>query len=700
MYSNSLLFGILFLAIFLIGMAIGAVIALKRGFYPALVRLALVVLCLLLAIPITNAIAGALSGVSEQLISTVLGDLSAQVAQHSPSTLTLMHRFPIAVAAPILFILIFCLLRLLTLILFRLVRALLPTNSSLPFRVLGGVTGAITSLVCLWAIWLPLWGMLNITHQTVLPICEIPSEQNAKLQTTITQIDSADNDILAPAIYNFTTELFTNQGQSKLYDSLTKIEFQEDQLYLSKEVQQISHTAINTLTFVGTIPNDFKISDINRDHITSLYALCDDLEQSELLKSILAEWLSSAVHTWENDETFFGITDPAAKTAYKPVIHALYHFLGTTNDELLVDDLRLFIDVLDIAIDYHLLDTRQTDLIKTFGSDTFADDLTAPLDGNDRLRVTLANLTASLTGAWANGSDYQGMAEPALNATYRAMLHACYGFLATTDESLIASDIQTISTLSSMLNQKTSAPNILMDDGFLKDFNLFLSENTRFRQHFVTWFIPVCHSWSKGEAYDGLESPATNELVAPVVSEMFGILATTNESLIHDDLTAMTEIMAILRNYNAYHSAQDGKQMANIIKDSHFASDLHQCLGRHDRFSPLRKTITSIGLSAISSQLTTALPDSVMLTDISTSVSQTINTTTTQTDDERLKAINTTVNSILIQNKIDAPAGVTDIISEIVYEEFSQKTSVQGEDIRSYLTAVYQHTGNLDDFFK
>lgn len=700
MYPNSLLFGILFLAIFLIGMAIGAVIALKRGLYPALVRLALVILCLLLAIPITNAIAGSLSGLSEQFIGTVLGDLTAQLAQYSPSTLTLIHRFPIAVAAPILFILIFCLLRLLTLILFRLFRALLPTNNSLLFRILSGVTGALTSLVCLWAIWLPLWGMLNVAHQTVLPICEIPSEQNAKLQTSITQIESLDNGILAPAIHNFTAEVFTNEGQSKLYDGLTKIELQEEQIYLSKEVKQISHTAINALTFAGTIPNDFKISDINRDHITSLHALCDDLEQSALLKSILAEWLSSTVSTWENGETFFGIADPAAKTAYKPVIHAFYRFLGSTTDELLVDDLRLFIDVLDIAIDHRLLDTKQIDLIKTFGSASFADDLTAPLDSNDRLRATLANLTASLTGAWANGSDYQGMAEPALNATYRAMLHACYGFLATTDESLFSSDIRTISTLSSMLNQKTSAPNILMDDGFLKQFNLFLNENPRFRHHYVIWFTPVCHSWSKGEAYDGLESPATNELVAPVVSEMFAILATTNESLIHDDLTAMTEIMAILRNYNAYHSAQDGKQMANVIKDSHFASDLHACLGRHERFAPLRKTITSLGMSAISSQLTTALPDSVMLKDISASVSQTMNTTKAQTDTERLNAINTTVDHILTENKIDVPAGVTDMICEIVYEEFSSKTSVQSEDIRSYLTAVYQHAGTLDDFFK
>ena len=700
MYPNSLLFGILFLAIFLIGMTIGAIIAIKRGFYPALVRLALVILSLLLAIPLTNAISGALSGLSEQLISTVLGDLSSQLAQYSPSTVMLMHRFPIALVAPILFILIFFLLRLLTLILSRLIRALLPTNTSTTFRILSGVTGVLTSLVCLWAIWLPLWGMLNITHQTLLPICEIPSEQNANLHATIAKIESVDNDILAPAIDNFTAEIFTNQGQSKLYDSLTKIEMQEEQLYLSKEINLISHTALNTLTFVGTIPNDFKITDLNRDHINALYTLCDDLDQSALLKNILSEWLSSAVRTWENNEPFFGLEDPAAKTAYKPIIHALYAFLSTTNDKLLTGDLRLFIDVLDIAIDYRLLDTKQTDLIKTFGSPTFADELTAPLTANDRLRSTLADLTASLTGAWANGSDYQGMAEPALNATYRAMLHACYGFLATTDESLLTSDIQTISTLSSMLNMKTSAPNILMDDGFLKDFNLFLSENTRFRHHYVEWFIPVCQSWSKGQAYDGLESPATNELVDPVMSDMFEILATTNETLIHDDLSAMAEIMAILRNYNAYHSAQDGKQMANVIKDSHFASDLHQCLGRHERFFPLRKTITSLGMSAISSQLTTTLPNSVMLTDISTSVSQSLNTTLTQTDAERLKAINTTVDNILTANKIDVPVGVTDMISEIVYEEFSTKTSIKQEDIHSYLTSVYQYTGNLDDFFK
>ena len=700
MYPNSAVFGIIFALLFAVSMVIGTLIAIKRGFIPALVRLGMIILCLLISIPLTTAIAGQFSGIAENIMHSLLGSTMDQIAQYSPSTIQLLRQFPIALIAPILFLAIFYLLKLVTLIVFRLSKPILPSHSTLTFRILGGVAGAVSALICLWALWIPLWGMIGIVHNTAQTLSEVDTTQNAQLDATMTQIEQIDTTILGPAVDNFTVELFTDRGNSGLYNGMTKIELNDEKLYLGEEITQLSHTALDALNFVGSLPNDFQLTDLTRDHVNSLRTLSADIDNSEMLKNICAEWLSAMAQTWKSNEQFMGMNDPANKTKIKPVIHALYGLLSTTNAEILIDDLNIFINLLDVLLDHKVISSQQTDLVKTVGNDAFVNDLTASLSSHNRLLTSLSELTSSTTGAWANGTDYMGMAEPNMNAEYRSMIHACYGFLATTTDAFLVEDIKTLSGLAAMLTQKTSAPNILLDDGFLKEFNQFLGEHTRFRGFFTGWMTALAASWADGNAYEGIAVPASNELLTPVMTSIYEILATTDETLIHDDLSALTEIMEIMRSYEVFNNAKEGYQMADILMKSNFVSDLTNTINRHERFKPLLDVVASLGLSAISSQLTVALPDAPMMTDLSGKISTTLNSVTGQSETVRLDSIQSEISKVLTENKVNVPDGVTDMISQIVNNQFGNRTTVTEKEVTDYLTELYNSTGNLDGFFK
>lgn len=1090
MLNMDMIFGIGFIALFAICMLIGALVGLKRGFFPTLLRLGMILFCFLITIPLTNLVSRILSRYVPDIL-LMLGISAEEIAAYSPSTMELIQQLPFALIAPILYIVIFYLLKCITMIVFRFTKGLLPKSTSTLFRILGCASGAVTSLVCLLAVCLPLWGLIGICHRTVQTVTEIDLQGNEELSSTLAQVDALDDAIIVPAVNNFTAKIFTNDGSNLLYKHITKLNLHGNKMFLGDELQLVTHTAADAFALVGSLSDNFALTDLNEQQITDLRKITADIDSSELLKNIFSEWVSAAARTWKNGEALFGIEDPAANTSIKPIAHSLYGFLATTNVDLLVGDINLFVDVLDVLIRYEVLTAEQTELLETFGSDAFMNDLTTPLSEHDRIRTSLSELTASTTGAWANGTDYMGLsepqmsteyrailragygflattnesvfvedlkmlsdlvailskvnqssnvlldecfledlnvflgkhtrfrdyladwiskvagawkngtdymgfaepqideslrpilragygflattdktvfaedfrtlsdlisialktekstkmffdesfldqlnvflndhdrfrnyladwiagvaeawengtdynglaepkiqddyrtilragygflattnktvfaedfktltglasivgkvsessnvllddvflenlntflgdhtrfrdylaqwisnvagawadgtdykgmarptvnqmadtvidslldvlattnttlihddlaivtdvvrvlkqydilgkvtnstqmgdllkrsdfealindltvplsehdrlrnalselaasttdawskgtdykgiAEPQMNAEYRAILRAGYGFLATTNESLLVEDTKTLSALVSMTAKMNHSDNILLDDTFLEDLNGFLVDHIRFRDYFADWIAKVSDVWADGRDYDGMTRPVINELVDPVMVSLFDILSTTNKDLIHDDIDAMVDIMRVLKTYDIFNSVENGDQMADMLMDSNFVSDLNAAINRHERFKPMLDVVASLGLSAISSQLSISLPESEMMTNLSSSISATLNNIFGEAEKVKLEAIEGEVNKILTENEIDVPAGVTEMISQIVHNEFGNKETVSEQDVTDYLTGLYNRTDNLDGFF-
>ncbi len=606
MYSNSLLFGSLFALLFLISMALGVLLALKRGFFPTLVRLGMVALCFAIAIPITAAIAGPISGLTENIMTSVLGDTLDKIATYSPTTMSLVQQLPVALIAPLLFIVIFLLLSLITWIIFRFIKILLPKKSSLLFRLLGCVAGALTSLIGVYAVLIPLLGMVGMGHCAMQALAQAKSAKNDGLASTIAQVEQIDTTILGPAVCNFTSDLFTDEGDSALYRALTKIKLGEETASLGEEVKLVSGTASDALSFIGSLPEGFKLSDLNAQQIASLHTLTQDIDNSTLLKNICAEWISSMAQVWQDGQPFFGIADPAANTKIKPIAHTLYGFLSTTNAELLVNDLNTFLGLLEVLTEHGMLDMQnQASLLETIGNETFVNDLIATLDQNKRLCNTIADLIASMTGAWAAGTDYMGMAKPEVN-----------------------------------------------------------------------------------------------ELLTPVMQEVFSILSTTNGELLQDDLNTLVDIVGTLRKHDLMNTETPGSQIGDILMNGSFVADLTQAINKHERFKPLLNSVAGLGLSAISSQLSTALPDAPMIHDLSGSISNALNNVTTQDGTLRAEAVQQEIDKIITENKIDVPDGVTEMISDIVLERFKDQKNVSNEDVSDYLLDLYHSVGDLDGYFK
>lgn len=600
MYPNSMLIGGIIAAIFAATVLFGTLLAIKRGFFPALIRLALIVASLILALITAPMIATKLTALSENFIYSMFGSVMDQIAQYSPSTMELLHQLPIALLSPALFIAIFFLLKTISLIIFRILKAALPSRSSILFRLLGGVTGAVASLICLCVVFLPLWGAVGVFHRTAVSLSLADTSEKPGLTETIDQLEALDQAIIGPIVDNPMANIFTESGDNILFRTLTKFKMNEDQLQLGDEIDLLAQTASDALTFVGTMPEDFALGALSDTQFTSLHTLTADIDHSTLLRNIFAEWISSVTGTWENGEEFMGMPEPVTNPSIQPVVRTFYAFLASTNADCLADDFDAVIDLFALFVEHGLLDEEQQDnLLSLFGDHGFAEDLIALLAEEDRIRTTLADFLSSLMTAW-----------------------------------------------------------------------------------------------KKGESYQGLPVPRTNELVEPIMDEFFHVFATTDETLIVSDMTALADIIGVLKDYDIFNSVQNGKDMAKIVMNGQFIADLNAAVNNNERFTSLMNAVTSIGLSAISSQLNVSLPDSAMMKDLSLIISQSLSGSQDQA------ALTASINQTLKSNQVDVPESISATIAQVSLAQFENTQNVSEQAVSDYLTGIYGATDNLDSFFQ
>lgn len=604
MYPNSMLFGAIFAVIFLACMAIGALVAIKKGFFPSLLRLATLILSFIASVPLSLLIAGKCVGLYEKIMLSVLGDALNQIAQHSPSTMDLLLHLPAAIIAPALFITIFYVLSLLTKIICRLLKVLLPSRSGLTFRILGGVAGALSALICLLAIAIPVWGTVSTVHRAVDIIAHSDTSKNQQLDSVVGTFEKIDADLLGPLGDNFVADIFTEKGDSALFRKLTQFEFHQEKLSLSEEITLLSQTASDALALASSLSNGASIQ--TPEQFSNLRTLASDVDHSKLLRNISAEWLSAITTAWQKGETFMGIEPLQVNASAKPFLNALYGYLSTTNEDRIANDLNCFIDILEILNRHGILDgDKNANMLTKIGNEVFVQDLTAFLDDNDRLRITIADLLSAISGAWQNGEDYEG-----------------------------------------------------------------------------------------------IKLPKTNELFDPVMNTFFGILATTDDTLITDDMTAVSNIIGVLEEYDLFDGIKQGTDMANIIMEGAFVSDLQTEINSHPRFVPLLDTVTALGLSAISSQLNISLPDSETLTQLADTISSTLNTAKDENGNINLDTVSEEVQKTLKENKVDVPDSVTGMIAQVATEKFADQETVSEQEVKDHLLSLYGSAGDLDGFFQ
>lgn len=416
MLSISVTLAVLFFVI------LGALFGFVKGFKKSVLRLITVVIAAILAYFVSVPITGLF--VTKNNVYSLIEMFGAtetynELIAASPAAEELVCALLASVIATIVFILLFFIIKLLTLIPYAILSKKLSIfknedgeieKETAKTKLIGLPIGAVQGLVSVMVIVFVLTGFFSVADNVLNTILNDKSGNLSELQDSLEPIHSvmedikkdpvvgllcydspSDNDQTVKESCSNTSLSISAKKYGKnnfVFEGLTKIKFRGKKLSLTNE------SVIITRTFVHAMPLlDESDSGFSETQIETLDGLVGAFSESEILTEVGAELIAGACEKWSQGEEFLGVGFNGVSEDIDPILMAIFGSMKDSTAETLGEDLHSVVEVLLIFNDYNLLDKFNADsLIKNLNGD-FISELLTTLSANERFNVVIPEVT-------------------------------------------------------------------------------------------------------------------------------------------------------------------------------------------------------------------------------------------------------------------------------------------------------------------
>ena len=315
--------------------ALAAFLAYRRGFFKSAVKLGITVLCLVLAAVISMVLSSVVTDLTTGLLDSVLersGDLKNTVYdlfEASPTLEALITALPAVVVCPLLFVLIFFILKLILDVIFKIVsacvikkRELVVFNGSKYVPIAFGV---LITFICFFVMTLPLNGVITIATDIYEASADYIIEDGPTKDFVDGVVDGLDKNPVKTVTYAL--------GQEALLNELTSFEHDGVSYSLGEELTNLTKTATTVIQLAE--------SDINcwgENEAAIFEELAVNVCSSELFTSVSAELLKGASDKWSEGEPFAGIDLPESEML-EPLMDTVLNSFGSATPQTVKEDI-------------------------------------------------------------------------------------------------------------------------------------------------------------------------------------------------------------------------------------------------------------------------------------------------------------------------------------------------------------------------
>ncbi len=375
-----------------ISAVLGALIGLWKGFRKTLSGLTASILAAVISLLITPPIIRAI--ITEEMalnLAQTFGIIETynELATASPALVDLILSLPVALIAPIVFLIFYGLIRLIFRIVLGIVsKKVLKTEEkekTKEFKLIGTsiglVRGAITAMVFVFVIA----GYVN----TVNTVTNIASEEGLDNESGIVSSISTIDEYVNVVADDFVVSGL-NSGNF-VYDHLTSLNIEGESVKLNQEIGAIADAAIQVLP----ITENLDLATWTNEEIDCLRNFVDNFGTSKTLPTISAELLSSACKKWAVGEAFLGMKAPEADENVSDLLNALYQSLSTSTKATITEDLGTVVDILGVMTKYEVLKKLGDDgaELTSFLSSDFVSETLTVISKNERFSVLVPEIT-------------------------------------------------------------------------------------------------------------------------------------------------------------------------------------------------------------------------------------------------------------------------------------------------------------------
>ncbi len=329
--------------------------AVIKGWRRATVGLFGAVLSFIAALLLTPSVSRAIGNavipmVKGMLANTDAAGLLSDLEQVGPAVADIITALPSALLAPIVFVLLYLLIRLITLIVSPLLTRLVfgeeaYGGQSGASRLVGLPIGALKGVVVALALLLPIICYVSILGGSVDRLLEALPEDSEYAETfsVVEQIsDALQGDV-------FIKFAGATVGDS-LTDSVMTLTVDGEEYTMSEFTETLTDAGASVVALT-----DMGKTGVNADTVAAIDSVIETVSKDGLVMKLVSEFVSSAGESWKNGDTFFGVEAPKASEELAPIMEELYNVCSNVNSETVAEDLGTIRDVLDISVKYGLI---------------------------------------------------------------------------------------------------------------------------------------------------------------------------------------------------------------------------------------------------------------------------------------------------------------------------------------------------------
>lgn len=375
----------------------------KRSWFMAVVRLGVTVAAAVFAFSVTREVADLAADTVYGYLLPHLGDELVGFLNEVPVGAEGMRVIAALVVSPILYVIIFVLLRWAASIVLWVVEKCIPLLKRRSLRILSTPLGILNGLVVAAVTLLPLCGYLVFGSHLLGTFVDSGMTETALIQKNVLdRFDLTEKDL-----ETLSDEIESNPVISRVYvpvgepffTLLTTAELdvsethgQAVEMNLERELKGLLVTAAYAID-AGEAFNKDEYTPADKE---LLFAAADSLMESEWVRLLATDSLVALSETWLENKSFAGLVRPSLDASLNPTVNRLLEVLSSENPETLEEDIHVILDVVgDLKVN-NLLEKNAdyTAMVKRMGESGLLTDMLAKLEENERLSVLASELKA------------------------------------------------------------------------------------------------------------------------------------------------------------------------------------------------------------------------------------------------------------------------------------------------------------------
>lgn len=373
----------------------------KRSWIMAVVRVGITVVSAIVAIPLTKMLAELAADTVYDLLLPRLGAELESFLTEVPVGAEGMRVIAALIVSPILYLLVFLLLRWLVSIVAWIIEKCIPILKrrslqavSMPLGALNGILIAFVTLIPICCYMVFAAHLANTFVDSGL--AESPLVQDAVPDTVDITAETLSAD--AEGLENHPVVKVVHGTVGKpVYTALTTAELDASdthgrviEMNLERELSGLLVTAAHAME----VGEGFGKETYTAEDKEQLLAAADCIFESEWVGLLAADTLVAMSETWLENKAFAGIDRPVLDATLNPTVNRLLEILASETPETLEEDIHVILDVVGDLKVYGLLekDADYTAMVQRLGTSGLLTDMLAKLEESERLHILAAEI--------------------------------------------------------------------------------------------------------------------------------------------------------------------------------------------------------------------------------------------------------------------------------------------------------------------